>query len=147
VTPPFDRFVSTLLLVAMPAEMIAVTTAPPTRIRPAAFRQSEQISRRLIRAAQFVAVPRMRSVCEKAQPPQPLTTPDTLFTFSIPSEKVKVSFIVGIDGRVNSPLILESAGLAGDRHVLETVRMWRYRPATCNGVPTEIEGKIEFSGP
>jgi hypothetical protein len=46
---------------------------------------------------------------------------------------------------VHSPLILESAGLAGDRRVLQTVRTWRYRPATCNGVPTEIEGKIEFS--
>jgi len=88
----------------------------------------------------------MHSVCEKVQPPQPLTTPDPFFTFSNRSEKVKVSFIVGTDGRVYSPLILESAGLAGDRRVLVTVRTWRYRPATCNGVPTETEGKIEFSG-
>jgi len=36
--------------------------------------------------------------------------------------KVKVSFIIGADGRVHSPLILESAGLAGDRNVLQTVR-------------------------
>lgn len=101
----------------------------------------------MIRAAQFVSVPHitMRSACEKVQPPQPLTTPDPLFTFSNQSEKVKVSFIVGTDGRVHSPLILESAGLAGDRQVLETVRTWRYHPATCNGVPTETEGKIEFS--
>jgi outer membrane biosynthesis protein TonB len=42
-------------------------------------------------------------------------------------------------------LILESAGSTGDRNVLQTVRNWRYRPATCNGVPTEAEGKIEFS--
>jgi TonB family protein len=59
--------------------------------------------------------------------------------------KVKVSFIIGADGRVHSPLILQSVGLAGDRNVLQTVRGWRYRPATCNGVPTEAEGKIEFS--
>ena len=59
--------------------------------------------------------------------------------------KVKVSFIIGADGRVHSPLILESVGAAGDRNVLQTVRAWRYRPATCNGVPTEAEGKIEFS--
>jgi TonB family protein len=59
--------------------------------------------------------------------------------------KVKVSFIIGADGRVHSPLILESAGPVGDRSVLQTVRAWRYRPATCNGVPTETEGKIEFS--
>jgi len=29
--------------------------------------------------------------------------------------------------------------------VLDTVLSWRYRPATCNGVPTEAEGKIAFS--
>jgi len=26
------------------------------------------------------------------------------------------------------------------------VRFWRYRPAMCNGVPTEAEAKVEFSG-
>jgi len=142
--PPFGRIASALLLL-MPAGTLAVTTLPP-QTRSATLEQSgPRISGRLIRAAQFVAVPRLRSVCEKAQPPQPLTTPDPLFTFSNRGEKVKVSFIVGTDGHVHSPLILESAGLPGDRHVLETVRMWRYRPATCNGVPTETEGKIEFS--
>jgi TonB family protein len=74
-----------------------------------------------------------------------LTTPDPLLMPVGLGQKVKVSFIVGADGRVHSPLILESAGVAGDRNVLRTVRMWRYRPATCNGVPTEAEGKIEFS--
>jgi len=28
---------------------------------------------------------------------------------------------------------------------LEAVRFWRYRPAMCNGVPTEAEAKVEFS--
>jgi TonB family protein len=65
---------------------------------------------------------------------------------SVTSTKVKVSFIIGTDGHVHSPLILESAGATGDRNVLRTVRTWKYRPATCNGVPTEAEGKIEFSG-
>jgi hypothetical protein len=25
------------------------------------------------------------------------------------------------------------------------VRYWRYRPALCNGVPTDAEAKVEFS--
>jgi hypothetical protein len=29
--------------------------------------------------------------------------------------------------------------------VLNTVRAWRYRPAMCNGVPTESEAKVGFS--
>jgi TonB family protein len=86
-----------------------------------------------------------RPACAAVEPPQALTTPDPLLTSSVSAGKVKVSFIIGTDGRVHSPLILESAGIAGDRRVLQTVRTWRYRPATCNGVPTETEGKVEFS--
>ncbi len=106
--------------------------------------QEHHIARPLLRAAQFIDVPHVTSVpsCADVRPPQALATPDPFFNPQ--GGKVKVSFIVGTDGRVHSPLILESAGLAGDRRVLQTVRSWRYRPATCNGVPTETEGKVEF---
>jgi TonB family protein len=87
----------------------------------------------------------VRSACEPVEPPMALATPDPLFDRPVPSTKVTVSFIVGIDGRVHSPLILESLGPSQDRIVLDAVRNWRYRPATCNGVPTEAEGKIAFS--
>jgi TonB family protein len=99
------------------------------------------------RAAEFSDIPHVsaRSRCEDTQPPEALTTPDPLLLPAAVGAKVKVSFIVGADGRVHSPLILQSAGPVGDRNVLRTVRTWRYRPATCNGVPTEAEGKIEFS--
>jgi TonB family protein len=99
------------------------------------------------RAAEFTDIPHVsaRSRCADTRPPQALTTPDPLLVPIEAGLKVKVSFIIGADGRVHSPLILQSAGPAGDRNVLQTVRAWRYRPATCNGVPTEAEGKIEFS--
>ena len=99
------------------------------------------------RAAEFREVPHtsVRGRCEDTRPPQALTTPDPLLVTGGAGPMVKVSFIVGTDGRVHSPLILQSAGPAGDRSILRTVRTWRYRPATCNGVPTEAEGKIEFS--
>jgi TonB family protein len=136
-----------ILILAIPASIYAVNT-PASRLQSATLEQRErQVWRARARAAEFVSVPHgsVRASCEDVQPPQPLTTPDPLFTSSSRGHRVKVSFIIGIDGRVHSPLILESAGLSGDRHVLDTVRMWRYRPATCNGVPTETEGKIEFS--
>jgi TonB family protein len=132
----------------MPVLTFAVNT-PASRLQSETLEQRErQASRALNRAAQFVGVAHIsgsRSACEDVQPPQPLTTPDPLFTPSSQGRKIQVSFIIGIDGRVHSPLILESAGFSGDRHVLATVRTWKYRPATCNGVPTEAEGKIEFS--
>jgi TonB family protein len=99
------------------------------------------------RNSEFFDVPHTtaRSRCEETRPPEALTTPNPVLGISGHGLKIKVSFIVGTDGRVHSPLILESSGTTGDHAILDTVRAWRYRPAMCNGVPTETEGKIEFS--
>jgi TonB family protein len=135
-----------ILVVALPAGIFAVDT-PAIRLRISTLEEREgQLSRRFTRASQFADVPHVssRSSCQNVQPPEALATPDPFFP-ATSGKKVKVSFIIGTDGHVHSPLILESAGITGDRHVLQTVRTWRYRPATCNGVPTETEGKIEFS--
>jgi TonB family protein len=86
-----------------------------------------------------------RASCGAVQPPQALATPDPLLDETDLNSKVSVSFIVGTDGRAHSALILESAGPNEDRTVLDAVRLWRYRPALCNGVPTEAEAKVEFS--
>jgi TonB family protein len=127
--------------------VVAFAVRTPGNLHSNALERRERQVSRMKRAAQFVDVRHIssRPICEDVQPPQALTTPDPLITPATLGRKVKISFIIGTDGRVHSPLILESAGLAGDRRVLQTVRTWRYRPATCNGVPTETEGKIEFS--
>jgi TonB family protein len=83
--------------------------------------------------------------CEDTRLPEPLTTPNPLAQWQDSGIKVTVSFIIGADGKVHSPFILEGSGDASDRTVLNAIRAWRYRPATCNGVPTEMEGKTEFS--
>jgi TonB family protein len=143
----FPRIWPAILLLTLSASSFAVnTTTQP--VRPISLAQRElALAKSFTRAAQFASVPHIsRPSCGDIQPPEALATPDPLFAMSPHGKRVKVSFIIGTDGRVHSPLILESAGLAGDRHVLETVRTWRYRPATCNGVPTETEGKVEFSG-
>jgi len=97
--------------------------------------------------SEFADVPHTsaRPRCERTHPPEALTTPNPILNPGDPTLKVRVSFIVGADGRVHSPLILESAGTSDDQAILDAVRSWRYRPAMCNGVPTETEGKIEFS--
>jgi TonB family protein len=109
--------------------------------------RARQLWKAPIHNSEFADVPHTsaRSRCERTHPPEALTTPNPILGPSDPSVKVRVSFIVGADGRVHSPFILESAGSAEDHTILETVRSWRYRPAMCNGVPTETEGKIEFS--
>ena len=92
-----------------------------------------------------MAHPAARAECGAVQPPQALATPDPLLDETDLNAKVSVSFIIGTDGRVHSALILESAGPNEDRTILDAVRFWRYRPALCNGVPTEAEAKVEFS--
>jgi TonB family protein len=104
------------------------------------------IFRAPVRDSLFSDVPRYmaRPRCADTQPPEALTTPDPLLIIADSDEPVTVSFIVGVDGQVHSPLILQSGNSKEDLAVLSAVRLWRYRPATCNGVPTETEAKIEF---
>jgi TonB family protein len=83
--------------------------------------------------------------CESLRPAQALATPDPLLDRTEEKGKIAVSFIIGTDGRVHSPVVIESGGSDEDSTVLGAVRTWRYRPATCNAVPAEIEGKAEFS--
>ncbi len=141
------RGVWAAVLIVVSLTALAVDTPGP-RPRSLAIEQREhQLSKSLTRVAQFADVRHISSApeCQDVHAPEALTTPDPLFSAPAHGRRVKVSFIIGTDGRVHSPLILESAGLSGDRRVLQTVRTWRYRPATCNGVPTETEGKVEFS--
>lgn len=143
----FCRIPAVALLVLVPLSAVAATIEAPAPQSTILEQRERKLSGTLIRASQFESVPRAngRWSCEEVEAPVALTTPDPLLTPAGRGKKVRVSFIIGTDGHVYSPLILESAGMAGDRHVLETVRHWRYRPATCSGVPTETEGKIEFS--
>jgi len=83
--------------------------------------------------------------CESLHPAEALATPDPLLDGAETKGKIAVSFIIGTDGRVHSPVVLESTASDQDSSVLEVVRGWRYRPATCNAVPAETESKVEFS--
>jgi TonB family protein len=137
-----------LVILAMPAIAAAAVSLPVAHLRMTSSEDREhQLWRTRVRDSQFSDVPRVtaRSRCEDVQPPQALTTPEPILNPMHDRMKAKVSFIIGTDGRVHSPLILESAGPTTDHHILQTVRSWKYRPATCNGVPTETEGKVEFS--
>ncbi|HYL13697.1 MAG TPA: energy transducer TonB [Terriglobales bacterium] len=104
------------------------------------------IFRPAVHDSRFTDVPHFlaRSHCEDTQPPQALTTPNPLLLAADGDEPVTVSLIVGTDGNVHSPLILQGGDERQEQAVLNVVRHWRYRPATCNGVPTEAEAKIEF---
>jgi TonB family protein len=56
---------------------------------------------------------------------------------------VVVSLDVGIDGRPNSLTVTSAANHDYDEAALRAVRQWRFKPATCDGQPVEIEIAVE----
>jgi TonB family protein len=146
ITRNFWPLLWTLLLTGCALASTSRASVSSATLKPLAVHE-RQLRRAPVHNSEFADVPHTaaRSRCEKTHPPEALTTPNPVFGSTDPLIKIKVSFIVGADGRVHSPFILESAGTAEDHTILQTVRSWRYRPALCNGVPTETEGKIEFS--
>jgi hypothetical protein len=140
--------------VLLAAPVLSVRAAADTRVPR--FRDASAISLEAreervwslpVHNSEFADVPHAsaKSRCENTQAPEALTTPNPVLDGIDSEMKIQVSFIVGTDGRVHSPLILQSGGRNDVHVVLDTVRSWRYRPAMCNGVPTETEGKIQFS--
>jgi TonB family protein len=85
--------------------------------------------------------------CGSVRPPEALLTPDPLLHVQDDDLQVRVSFIVGADGSVHSAFVLDSGGPGADQLVLRAVRFWRYRPALCNGVPTDSEALVKFRIP
>lgn len=83
--------------------------------------------------------------CGNVRPPEALLTPDPLLHVEDDELNVRVSFIVGTDGHVHSAFVLDSGGPDEDQIVLGAIRFWRYRPALCNGVPTDSEARVRFS--
>jgi TonB family protein len=94
---------------------------------------------------QSVSEPLALPKCGNVRPPEALLTPDPLLPPEDDDLLVRVSFIVGSDGHVHSAFVLKGAGPGDNEAVLNAVRNWRYRPALCNGVPTDSEARVRFS--
>ena len=123
-------------------------TADPTRTQldhPALVNLELQLRRVPAHLSEFspVSEPLALPRCGEVRPPEALVTPDPMLPLD-DDLRVRVSFIVGADGRVHSPFILDSGGPREDQAVLHAVRRWRYRPALCNGVPTDSEARVQF---
>jgi len=93
----------------------------------------------------MVSRPHAWTGCGEARPPEALLTPDPILQLQDDDLHVQVTFIVGSDGRVHSAFILDSGGPDQDQLILRAVRRWRYRPALCNGVPTDSEARVRFA--
>jgi len=122
----------------------------PSRVIPSQppLTQLEKTLRRVpAHISEFAPVSELLALpkCGNVHPPEALLTPDPLLQAQDGDLRVRVSFIVGTDGHVHSAFVLDSGGPGEDQVVLRTVRLWRYRPALCNGVPTDSEALVKFS--
>lgn len=61
-----------------------------------------------------------------------------------PGKPIVIDFIVGRNGDVEKPVILEGSDPALNGNVLDVISGWKYRPALCDGLPIEAEGRIEI---
>lgn len=150
---PSPRFMSLFLAgflaAAMPVSGFAVVSSNAHRvsaIRSLSVTAALPTRSAAVHSFRYASMPRASAVagCAATQEPEALATPSPQLQAADPSAKITVSFVIGTDGRVHSPLILESADSAEDRAVLNAIQSWKYRPARCNGVPMEAEGRIEF---
>jgi len=128
----------------------AVTSPSSFRVIPhrVALTQLEKTLRRApAHISEFspVSEPLALPKCGDVRPPEALLTPDPLLHVQDDDLNVRVSFIVGSDGHVHSAFVLDSGGSEEDQIVLRAVRFWRYRPALCNGIPTDSEARVRFS--
>ena len=123
----------------------------PSRVvprRPALAQAEKNLHRVPAHISEFAPVsePLALPKCGSVRVPEALLTPDPPLQPQDDDDlPVRVSFIVGIDGHVHSAFILDSGGPGEDQVVLRAVRSWRYRPAFCNGVPTDSEALVRFS--
>jgi TonB family protein len=146
---PLRKFWFLILIASAPISCRASVdfSSVPSAVQAPLVERERRVWNSAVHDSEFAAIPQTasRATCAATQPPQALATPDPLLEEADLNSKVSVSFIIGIDGRVHSALILASAGTNEDRTILDAVRFWRYRPAMCNGVPTDAEAKVEFS--
>jgi TonB family protein len=114
--------------------------------RPALAQLEKTLDRVPAHISEFspVSEPLALPKCGDVRPPEALLTPDPLLQGQDDNLDVRVSFIIGADGNVHSAFILDSGSPEEDRLVLRTVNLWRYRPALCNGVPTDSEARVRF---
>lgn len=145
-----NKLVSILLLMAAQGSLASSSVVVPWRTnvsRTPSWEGKQRLSRVPSHISEFrsFSEPLALPKCEEVRPPEALLTPDPLVRAEDDDLLVRVSFIVGSDGHVHSAFILKSGGPEEDERVLRAVREWRYRPALCNGVPTEAEARVRFS--
>jgi TonB family protein len=82
--------------------------------------------------------------CSELLTPSPISTPAPALNSVGRHGAIRVNFVITTDGLIDNPVVVLSAGPRLDRIVTRAISRWKYRPASCNGVPIQAEASIEF---
>lgn len=142
--------IACLVLFLLPAASVAAVGPNPLFSSPSAFHEnsSTQLSSGHIDLLKFQPLEEadVDMECEYTEPPQALATPHAWVAAIPDNTKIVVNFIIGTDGQVYSPFVLDGAASKSlYRKLVNEVRRWHYRPALCNGVPTDAEVRVQLS--
>jgi hypothetical protein len=124
----------------LPALLLAITSV--TQAQSPAFAPTQRrIEYQDIGTGQYGVRDGQTSACEHTALPEPLDTPNPVLR---EGASVLVDVVIGWDGKIYSGFVLDG-NLKNYKTVEDTLRSWRFRPATCNGSPVNVEGRISFS--
>ncbi|GAB5558851.1 MAG: hypothetical protein SynsKO_04980 [Synoicihabitans sp.] len=80
--------------------------------------------------------------------PTPIHQPKPEYPFwmrrAAVSGRVLVSFLVDVKGRVRDPFVAESSHPGFRGAAIETIKKWKFRPATRDGIPSEFRMQVPF---
>lgn len=81
--------------------------------------------------------------------PVPVYEPDPEYSDAARKAKyqgtVVVEVIIGVDGHVYNPKVIQPLGLGLDEKALAAVKLWRFEPAKKNGRPVRVAANIEVN--
>jgi len=81
--------------------------------------------------------------------PVPIYQPDPEYSDAARKAKfqgtVIVGVIIGVDGHVYDPKIVQPLGLGLDQKALDAVKLWRFKPAEREGRPVRVAANIEVN--
>jgi TonB family protein len=82
-------------------------------------------------------------------PPVPIYDPDPPYTKAASKAKysgrVALAIVVDTEGNVVDAQVIRAAGYGLDESAMDTVRTWKFKPATKDGVPVRVRLSVEVS--
>ena len=132
----------TLALLLLTSVSNATATTSVRQVKAPAWGTAVRLeSYRAVVATSFGGMRPAVDACAHMTDAVPVSTPNPTLNSG---SRVTMDFVVGEDGRVYSAFVLESTDGSSSKATFAAMGTWRFRPATCNGVPTDSEARITF---